>query len=244
MIEIKHVSIKRQQKQIVHDVSFTISPGRIFMLLGENGCGKTTLIKGMIHEYPLAEGRICYDGKDMNTMTLKQRAAIFSYIPQIKPIIANMLCKDVVVSGWNRHMQLFDIPDEQAYEQARKIMAKFKIDPLFDQTIDTISGGQLQLVYLCRAFLQDASCILMDEPCTYLDFMKQHLFLQHTKELAKQGYSVLLSIHDPQLALTYGDEILFMHQGTLIADLKKEKDDLPAQLRALYRKIYSQDVFF
>lgn len=242
MINVQHISIQLQEQTIVQDISFSIPPGKILMLLGENGCGKTTLIKGMIHELPLQKGTIDHQGNDFARMSRKERAALFSYIPQIKPVISNMYCKDIVVSGLNRHLTLFDIPKEKDYEQARTIMAKFQIESLFEEPIDTISGGQLQLVYLCRAFIQDAQCILMDEPCTYLDFMKQHLFLRYTKELTKHGHSVLLSIHDPQLALAYGDEILFMHQGKLIADIKKEEIDMAAQLEELYRTIYHQDV--
>lgn len=244
MITVNDIRITLGDKTIVQDVSFQILQGKILMLLGENGCGKTTLIKGLLQEYPLAKGSVTFNGSNVQTLSYKQRAAVFSYIPQIKEMVDQMTCKDVIVSGLDRFLHFLQIPGPPEYAKAKQILQQFQIEEVFDQRIDQISGGQLQLVYLCRAFLQDASCILMDEPCTYLDFIKQHAFLEHTRNLTKQGHSVVISIHDPNLALAYGDEILFMHQGKLLADIKKEETDMRQALRDLYQKTYQREILF
>ncbi len=240
MIEICNISTKIHDKMIIEDISFEIEDGQMIMLLGENGCGKTTLIKSLLGHLVPAKGTILADNKDIGQMTWRQKAAVFSYLPQIKSIVDDIRCWEVVISGRSRFMKCFQLPSIADKAKAIKIMEKFKIAHLAEKKISEISGGQLQLVYLCRSFVQEARCILMDEPCTYLDFYKQHLFLKQAQNMVKEGYSILLSIHDPQLALKYGDRIIFMHQGRIEAKLDKKDGNMSEKLKAIYQKIYPE----
>ncbi|MCI5773712.1 MAG: ABC transporter ATP-binding protein [Erysipelotrichaceae bacterium] len=237
MIKVDDISVKLRDKIIIDKIKFDIPSGQIIMLLGENGCGKTTLIKAMLGLYPLEKGKIMYEAQNLKNLTLKQKAAIFAYMPQIKDMVDNITCLEVVISGLSRHHSILHIPDHQDEILAKKIMADFGILELAQSRIDQISGGQLQMVYLCRSFIQDAKCILMDEPCTYLDFIKQHRFLKEVIKLKSLGKSVLLSIHDPALALKYGDQIVLMHQGKIKAIINKD-GDMAQKLQQLYQEIY------
>lgn len=242
MIEISNISTKIHDKMIIEDISFEIEYGQMIMLLGENGCGKTTLIKSLLGHLLLAEGMICADGKDIDQMTWRQKAEIFAYLPQIKNIVDDIKCWEVVISGRNRFMKFFQLPTIEDKAKAIRIMKKFKIEALAEKKISEISGGQLQIVYLCRCFIQEARCVLMDEPCTYLDFYKQHLFLQQAQIMVKEGYSILMSIHDPHLALKYGDKIIFMHQGKIMAKLDKNTGNMKEELKGLYHQIYPEQI--
>lgn len=242
MIEISNISTKIHDKMIIEDISFEIEYGQMIMLLGENGCGKTTLIKSLLGHLLLAEGMICADGKDIDQMTWRQKAEIFAYLPQIKNIVDDIKCWEVVISGRNRFMKFFQLPTIEDKAKAIRIMKKFKIEALAEKKISEISGGQLQIVYLCRCFIQEARCVLMDEPCTYLDFYKQHLFLQQAQIMVKEGYSILMSIHDPHLALKYGDKIIFMHQGKIMAKLDKNTGNMKEELKGLYQQIYPEQI--
>ena len=146
MITVNDISITLGDKTIVQDVSFQILQGKSLMLLGENGCGKTTLIKGLLQEYPLAKGSVTFNGSNVQTLSYKQRAAVFSYIPQIKEMVDQMTCKDVIVSGLDRFLHFLQIPGPPEYAKAKQILQQFQIEEVFDQRIDQISGGQLQLV--------------------------------------------------------------------------------------------------
>lgn len=227
---------------IIEDVTFGIEDGQMIMLLGENGCGKTTLIKSLLGHLQPTNGKIFADGKDLSLMTWRQKAEVFAYLPQIKSLVNDISCWEVVISGRSRFMDCFQLPTIEDKAKAIKIMEKFKIEALAEKKINEISGGQLQIVYLCRSFIQEAKCILMDEPCTYLDFYKQHLFLQQAQDMVKEGYSILLSIHDPHLALRYGDRIIFMHQGKIMAKLDKKEENMAEKLKLLYQKIYPEHI--
>lgn len=242
MIEICNISTKINDKMIIEDISFSIEDGQMIMLLGENGCGKTTLIKSLLGHLLPVKGTILADNKDIGQMTWRQKAAVFAYLPQIKNLVNDIKCWEVVISGRSRFMKCFQLPSIADKARAIKIMEKFKIEALAEKKISEISGGQLQIVYLCRCFIQEARCVLMDEPCTYLDFYKQHLFLQQAQNMVKEGNSILMSIHDPHLALKYGDKIIFMHQGKIMAMLDKNLGNMKEELKELYQQIYPEQI--
>lgn len=238
MIEIKKLSVSLQGKEILHDISFTIPSGRIMMVLGENGSGKTTLIKTLLNWHEKTQGTIMFHQKDCSQMRDRERAAVFSYVPQIKEVVEDLRVEECIVSGCTRKLSLFSVPGKQEYQRVDEIMELFALSHLKGKRLHEISGGELQMTYLARAFLQDGNVMLMDEPCTYLDFQKQHLFLEETKKLAMSKKSVLISIHDPNLALQYADEILLLHNGRLITHMKKETHDMKKECCRLYNEIY------
>lgn len=208
------------------------------MLLGENGSGKTTLIKALLQMIPVSSGNIYYDTHEITSWNEKTRAKVFSYVPQIKELVDHLTVEDCILAGCTRRLSLFAMPSSDAYTQVDHLMKHLGIASLKGKLLQEISGGELQMVYLARAFFQDSEVLLLDEPCTYLDFRRQHLFLNEVIKMKEQEKSTIISIHDPNLALQYGDEILFLHQGKLIAHLKKEKDDLPRACCALYNEVY------
>lgn len=238
MINIEHLNVSLQGKQILHDICFAMQTGSIVMILGENGSGKTTLIKTLLHYFKQDSGTITYQKQDCNLMNEKQRAEIFSYVPQIKEIVEDMKVEECIVSGCSRKLSLFSTPKEKDYKQAYNIMKLFGLCHLQGKRLHEISGGELQMTYVARAFMQDAKWMLMDEPCTYLDYQKQHLFLKETQKLKEQNKSVLISIHDPNLALQYADEIVLMHEGKIYAHLKKGTHDMKKECCKLYNEIY------
>ena len=157
MIQVEQVSISLQHVPIVCDASFSVEKGKIIMLLGENGCGKTTLIRGMVNEIPLSQGKITYKGKDVSQMSIRERAAVFSYIPQIKPLIDHLYCRDVVVSGLCRQMHFFQIPSQSDYQKAYDIMRSFDIHQLFDKKIDEINPSEVEFFIASKLYEGNSS---------------------------------------------------------------------------------------
>lgn len=239
MIDLQHICVTLSDKMILKDISFQIPEGRILMILGENGCGKTTLIKSMLQQLPYT-GEIFFQDQKLSDMQEKQRAEIFSYVPQIKELVMDMRVEDCIVAGCTRYLSIFEVPSKSQYDQINVLMEKFHLTHIKGKRLDEISGGELQMVYVARAFLQNARVMIMDEPCTYLDFKRQHLFLQETRRLCKAGKTILLTIHDPNLALQYGDEIIMLHEGKIKAHLKKEENDMEKECLRYYNELYGK----
>ena len=237
MIDLKHIHVTLSNRRILQDISFQIPKGRILMVLGENGSGKTTLIKSMLQQLPYT-GDMLYQNQKLSDMKETQRAQIFSYVPQIKELAMDMRVEDCIVAGCTHHLSIFHVPSKNEYEQVDRLMERFHLTHIKGKCLDEISGGELQMVYVARAFLQNAYVMIMDEPCTYLDFKRQHLFLQETRRLCQEGKTILLTIHDPNLALQYGDEIIILHEGKIKAYLKKEINDMEKECLQYYNELY------
>ncbi|MBR2644691.1 MAG: ABC transporter ATP-binding protein, partial [Clostridia bacterium] len=124
----------------------------------------------------------------------------------------------------------------KAKEQAiaEEAMARLGIETLADKDFSRISGGEQQLVYIARALAQQAKTLLMDEPTSSLDYGNQLSVLSTVRELTREGYTVLLSTHNPQHALWYVDEILALHNGGVAANGAAKEQLTPELLRTLY----------
>ena len=216
MISIQHLSVQLQGRDILKDISFAIPKGRIVMLLGENGSGKTTLIRSLLQYIPY-KGCILHEKSDIHSLKQRQLAALFSYVPQIKETVEDLAVEECIVSGFARTLSPFALPSKKQYEQVHALLKDWNLSHIEGKLLQEISGGELQMTYVARAFLQDAALMVMDEPCTYLDYRRQHQFLQEMLRLKLQGRSMLISMHDPNLALQYADELVLLHQGKQIA---------------------------
>ena len=237
MIRVQHLSVRLQDNVILQDISFAIKSGRIVMLLGENGSGKTTLIRSLLQYYPY-EGSILSEQTDIHSFKQKQLAALFSYVPQIKETVEDFVVEECIVSGFARHISPFALPSKKQYERVDSLLQEWRLSHLKGKLLQEISGGELQMTYVARAFLQEAEVMVMDEPCTYLDYRRQHQFLQEVTRLKQQGKSMLISMHDPNLALQYADEILLLHQGTLYARMTGSRLEMARECAGYYQALY------
>lgn len=230
MIKAQHISYG----SILNDVSFSFEQGKIVVLIGENGCGKTTLIKVMLSLLPMEQGTVFYEDTNLSGLNNKERSQILSYVPQIKQDVGTITVWDAVVAGKANRLSLFEMPKEEDYVSALDILKQFGLFQYRDRMLTQISGGQLQMVYIARAVFQASKIMVMDEPCTFLDINKQYELMEYLK---KQNRSIFMTLHDPNLVLLYADQVLFMHKGRIVYDLHRN-EDFGQIFVSLYNKYY------
>lgn len=216
-LEVKNMSVSYGKKEVISNCDMTLREGRLTALLGLNGSGKTTMLKASCG---LLKGsskiwEIC--GEDAGQMNERRKAQLVSYVPQKNTIIYSISTTDVVTMGFNPYLKLFSTPSKEQKKTARNVIRELGLEEKVDVDFLSLSEGQKQLIILARAIVQNSPVMLFDEPDSALDFLNHHLILHKIRELIHSGgKSGLITLHDPNFALEYCDEILILKDGGVI----------------------------
>ena len=228
-------------RQVLTDVDFTVHEGSVTVLLGPNGSGKSTLLKTLARTLAPSAGKVFLDGNDIHrqpTHTVAQRLGI---LPQSPTAPDGLTVRELVGLGrfpyqslmrqWSRH-------DEAAVEEAMRVA---DVATFADRPVDALSGGQRQRCWIAMVLAQETDLLLLDEPTTFLDLKVQVDLLELLVSLAHtKGRTLLVVLHDLNLAAAYADRLVMMRAGRILhdgppetvftADNLKQVFDLDAQV--------------
>lgn len=212
MIELRDLSAGYGRQAVLRGVSMQLTPGRVMILLGPNGCGKSTLLKTILGLLPKLGGEILADGVPTGQMTPRQLAQKITYLAQSRNT-PNITARRMVLHGrfpYLSYPRRYRTEDYAAVEQA---LRQADAAALADRTMEELSGGQRQKIYLAMALAQDTQTLLMDEPTTFLDVGHQLAVMAAARRLAGEGKAVLMVLHDLCLALRWADELAVLDAG-------------------------------
>lgn len=202
-----------KQEEILTDINIKLEEGHILSVLGPNGIGKTTLLKCMIGLMPWSRGRSLLAGKDIRTLKSKEIWNMISYIPQTHGFSFSYTGLDMVMLGRSSHLGLFSQPGHREIEMAEAMMEKVGITRLADKDCNRMSGGELQMVLIARALINEPKLIILDEPETGLDFHNQILVLNMVEKLShEENIGAIMNTHYPTNAMSIADEALMMNR--------------------------------
>lgn len=215
MVDIQSITAGYAGKPVLQNIHTQFSTGNVTAILGPNGCGKSTLLKTIAGILPLQEGSISVDGTDLSGLDPKHRARLVTYLAQNRPV-PQMTVMQLTLHG---RFPYLSYPRRYRQEDiliAEDCLKRLGLWELKDAQLATLSGGQRQKVYLAMALAQDTPVVLMDEPTTFLDVGHQLQTLADAKDLARQGKTVVLVLHDLLLAMEHCDALAVMAQGHLL----------------------------
>lgn len=202
-----------KQEEILKNINLHLEKGHILSVLGPNGIGKTTLLKCMIGLLPWTSGRSILNGTDLCKMKSKDIWNTISYIPQAHNFSFSYTGLEMVMLGRSSHLGLFEQPGAQEIEMAEAMMEKVGIMRLAEKDCNRMSGGELQMVLIARALINEPQLIILDEPETGLDFHNQILVLNMIERLAhEEGISAIMNTHYPTNAMSIADEAFMMNR--------------------------------
>lgn len=211
MIEVNNISFSYGNNQVLKDISFSINKKECIAVLGNNGAGKSTLITCLNRIRTPDTGSVCISGKDIFKMSRNKIAQNISYVAQ-KTELSHYTVYDTVLLGRKPYIK-WGISDEDLKICDKMLelvgMTSFKL-----KYINELSGGEVQKVMLARALVQEPNLLLLDEPTSNLDPKNQHEMMKLVRKTAReQNISILIVIHDLNLALRYCDKFLFIKDG-------------------------------
>ena len=231
-----------ETRQILRGISFSMEGNGIFCILGQNGTGKSTLLKCLIGEEK-ASGQVMLDGKEYGRYSEREIARKIAYLPQNHVPIFPFRVLDVVLMGRSAHMRYFASPGEEEKKIALDNLSFLGIEHLKDKPYTNISGGERQMVLIAAALTQQQEFLILDEPTAHLDFGNTHRFLDLVKRLHENGMGILMTTHFPDQALYLNAQTFVLKGGSLwrsglAAEVINESDmselyGLPVHIRSV-----------
>ncbi len=211
MIEVRDLHYAFGAKEVLKGVSFSAQKGEFVAILGNNGTGKSTLMLCLNKIREPKAGTVTVNEQNVLTLPRKACAKLMSYVAQ-KAELSDATVYDTVMLGRLPYMNWQTTPHDHALCEA--VIEKLNLESLKMRSVSTLSGGEQQKVMLARALVQEPEVLLLDEPTSSLDIKNAHEMLSEVRTLCKEAsLTVLMVIHDLNLALRYCDKFLFLKDG-------------------------------
>lgn len=220
---------------LLQPLSLTIPAGRVIGLIGHNGSGKSTLIKLLGRQQAPSAGRLLFKGDPIEHLGDRAFAREVAYLPQTTPQAPGMLVRELVAMGrypWHGALGRMGAADRDAVVEAMRLTT---VTPFAERMVDSLSGGERQRVWLAMLVAQNAGCLLLDEPIAALDVAHQIEVLSLVRQLSRErGLTVVVVLHDVNMAARTCDDLIALHGGRLIARGTPAEIVTPEGLEAIY----------
>ncbi|MBR0229138.1 MAG: ABC transporter ATP-binding protein [Clostridia bacterium] len=240
MLNAEHITVSFGHYTAVEDVSFSLHGGDWLMLAGPNGAGKSTLVNALAQTVPYT-GRFLLEGKDIRVLRPAALAREIGVLSQRNRVEYAYTVEEIVGLGRYAHEKGFlSHRDGEGREAIEKALELTGLTHLRRSNTLTLSGGELQRVFLAQVFAQNPRILVLDEPANHLDLKyQQHIFDLISAWRQRESRAVLSVVHDLSLARRYGTGVLLMHRGKCVAQGEMDAVLTPARLK----DVYEMDVY-
>ncbi len=231
LLSVGALSWQVDKKSILNDISFDLTSGDIVGIIGPNGAGKTSLLKCLLNQHKNWQGEITLNHKPLKQHKPHELAQIFALVGQNSPPIFDLKVYDVVRMGLLPYKALFASDNHRDKADIIQALEKVGLADCKNQFFNTLSGGEQQRVLIAKALVQKAKILVLDEPTNHLDIFYQHQILQLVKAL---NITVIMTIHDLNLAAHYCNRLLLLDHGNLISNNSVDKVLNPETLTQVF----------
>lgn len=233
-LTVNGVSVHLGGRVIVDSVDTVAPMGQVTGLIGPNGAGKSTLLRAILGLVP-ATGITRFEGVDLTTLPRRSRARFTAFVEQSSDSDARLTAREVVLLGRIPFQSIWQAaPSPADLAQAEAALTAVDMTAFADRLYHTLSGGEQQRIQIARALAQQPRLLLLDEPTSHLDVHAQLAMLDLLRRHARNGAAVLLALHDLNLAASFCDSLVALHDGQVAASGAPAEMLTPALLRQVY----------
>ncbi|MEW1891750.1 ABC transporter ATP-binding protein [Streptomyces sp. NPDC085659] len=204
-------------RTVIDGLDVEIPSGVVTTIIGPNGCGKSTLLRTLTRLLKPAGGAVVLDGEDIASLRTRDVAKKLGLLPQAPVAPEGLTVSDLVARGRHPHQSWLRQWSSDDADIVRKALALTGVADLADRPVDSLSGGQRQRVWISMTLAQGTDLLLLDEPTTYLDLAHAIDVLDLVDDLHESGCTVVMVLHDLNLATRYSDNLVVMRDGSVLA---------------------------
>jgi len=221
MVVLKDLSIgyktKKETKVVAEGLSASIRSGELTCLLGENGVGKSTLLRTLSAFQPQLCGNILLDGRDLSSFSDKELARMIGVVLTEKPDVGQMSVTELVEMGRSPYTGFWGVMNDDDRQVVAAAIRQVGVEALKDRQVMSLSDGERQKVMIAKALAQQSPVIFLDEPTAFLDYPSKVEMLMLLRRISREsGKTVFLSTHDVELALQVADRLWLMQRGGIL----------------------------
>ncbi|WP_444960020.1 ABC transporter ATP-binding protein [Nocardiopsis sp. M1B1] len=232
---VEDLTLGYKDRVVIESLDLTIPPGRITAIVGANACGKSTLLRSMSRLLAPRVGHVLLDGKEVHRLPSKELARTLGLLPQSPIAPEGITVSDLVGRGRHPHQRMLSRWSREDDEAVAGALEATRTVDLADRPVDELSGGQRQRVWIAMALAQRTDLLLLDEPTTFLDVSHQVEVLDLLTDLNRSlGTTIVLVLHDLNLAARYADHLIALASGRLHAAGAPEEVLTPETVHAVF----------
>ena len=216
-LRVENLTIAYSDKIVLSGFGFSAREGEVTVLIGPNGAGKTTAIRAVSGTIPFRTGKVYVNDENMQTCSHLERAKRIAVVPQARQLGGAFSVWQTIMMGRTPHMAWIGKESERDKQIVRDVLDQTELAEFQDRQIANLSGGEQQRVLLARALAQETGVLLLDEPTNHLDLKHQTRLLDLVRQLTKEkNLTVLMAMHDLNLAGRVADEIILLAWGRIL----------------------------
>lgn len=234
-IQVRDITVAYEQSIVIPNLNLNIPEGKVTIVVGANGCGKSTMIKTVAGILRPKKGDILINGAKIRDQAPKEIARQMAVLPQSPQVPEGLLVKELAAYGRFPYQKPVGGLSKHDHQVIQWAMEATGIEELKDRRADSLSGGQRQRAWIAMALAQETEILILDEPTTYLDMSHQLEILTLLKELnEKNGTTIVMVIHEINHASRFADHIIGMKEGNMVFEGAPGKVITEQNLKTLY----------
>ena len=236
ILELKGVSKHFGAVIALHEVDFHVAPGEIMALVGDNGAGKSTVVKCIAGIYRIDGGEMAFEGKPVNVHGPKEAADLgIEVVYQDLALADNLDVVQNMFLGREELDGLRRLDETEMESRAKKTLGELSVTTIRSvrQSVAGLSGGQRQSVAVAKAVMWNSKVVILDEPTAALGVAQTRQVLDLVRRLGEQGLAVILISHNLHDIFEVADSITVLRLGQNVAEFKRRETNQQEVVEAI-----------
>jgi iron complex transport system ATP-binding protein len=233
-ISLQNLGFAYDSQPVLEGITLELGDGEILALVGPNGSGKSTLLRNIAGILRPTRGAIYLDCKFIARLTPRELARLLGAVEQERHVGFDFTVRELVELGRLPHLGRLERLGPKDYDAVQRAMELTHLEEFADRPISTLSGGERQRAFLAIALAQEPKALLLDEPTAHLDINYQLEIMEIIRERANAGLTVIMALHDLNLAAHYADRMALLHRGRILALGRPEEVLTPERIKEAF----------